>query len=214
MKQEEKSYQTIEKVVKAAEQLFTEKGYEQTSIQDMMTLSGVSKGGLYHHFKSKEDILMTVLEHQKKQLEYKIQTILNQVNDQDPQKRLEKVLIELLHMQKTNPINQWISNENKNYPFLLNMIESTVDINANLLQGIIEDIGRDGGLDISEVDLFSEMMMILLNVWVSPIVFQRSLEESARRLCYTGKVFKAMGFDILSPIFIEETIKQLKGDRK
>jgi AcrR family transcriptional regulator len=40
-----------------AEKLFVEKGYEQTSIDDILKASGISKGGFYHYFKSKEDIL-------------------------------------------------------------------------------------------------------------------------------------------------------------
>ena len=40
-----------------AEKLFLEKGYEQTSIDDILRESGISKGGFYHYFKSKDDIL-------------------------------------------------------------------------------------------------------------------------------------------------------------
>ena len=54
--------QTLEKIVETAAQLFVEKGYEQTSIQDILDVSGLSKGGLYHHFKSKEQIFGAVME--------------------------------------------------------------------------------------------------------------------------------------------------------
>lgn len=40
-----------------AEKLFLEKGYEQTSIDDILKESGISKGGFYHYFKSKDEIL-------------------------------------------------------------------------------------------------------------------------------------------------------------
>lgn len=40
-----------------AERLFIEKGYEQTSIDDILRSSGMSKGGFYHYFKSKEELL-------------------------------------------------------------------------------------------------------------------------------------------------------------
>ncbi|KPU46329.1 putative HTH-type transcriptional regulator YfiR [Oxobacter pfennigii] len=45
-----------------AEKLFIEKGYEQTSIEDILSASGISKGGFYHYFKSKEDILCSSIE--------------------------------------------------------------------------------------------------------------------------------------------------------
>lgn len=40
-----------------AEKLFLDKGYEQTSIDDILRESGISKGGFYHYFRSKDEIL-------------------------------------------------------------------------------------------------------------------------------------------------------------
>ena len=51
-----------DKVLLAAEELFSEKGYENTSIQDIIDKAEVSKGGLYHHFESKEKILDALLQ--------------------------------------------------------------------------------------------------------------------------------------------------------
>ena len=49
---------TVEKILDVSQRLFYEKGYEKTSIQDIVNeLGGLSKGAIYHHFKSKEDIL-------------------------------------------------------------------------------------------------------------------------------------------------------------
>ena len=44
-------------LVEVAEKLFLEKGYEQTSIEDILNASKISKGGFYHYFKSKEEVL-------------------------------------------------------------------------------------------------------------------------------------------------------------
>ena len=47
---------TVEKILDVSQRLFYEKGYEKTSIQDIVNeLGGLSKGAIYHHFKSKED---------------------------------------------------------------------------------------------------------------------------------------------------------------
>ncbi len=54
--------ETVNLILETAQRLFTEKGYEHTSIQDIIdNLGGLSKGAIYHHFKSKEDILDTVM---------------------------------------------------------------------------------------------------------------------------------------------------------
>ena len=46
--------QTVEKILSAAERLFAQKGYAKTTLQDIIDTTGLSKGAVYHHFKSKE----------------------------------------------------------------------------------------------------------------------------------------------------------------
>lgn len=41
----------------SAQALFFGKGYEATTVADIMAQAGVSKGGFYHHFTTKEDLL-------------------------------------------------------------------------------------------------------------------------------------------------------------
>ena len=44
-------------ILKAAEMLFFERGYDRTSVQDILDALSLSKGGFYHHFPSKEAVL-------------------------------------------------------------------------------------------------------------------------------------------------------------
>ena len=49
---------TVEKILDVAQRLFLEKGYDNTTIQDIVNeLGGLTKGAIYHHFKSKEEII-------------------------------------------------------------------------------------------------------------------------------------------------------------
>ena len=49
--------ETVAKILDAALELFCAQGYEGTSIQDIVDrLDGMTKGAIYHHFKSKEEI--------------------------------------------------------------------------------------------------------------------------------------------------------------
>ena len=45
-----------QELLNAAEKLFCAKGYEGTSVQDILNVAEMSKGGFYHHFASKEDV--------------------------------------------------------------------------------------------------------------------------------------------------------------
>ena len=51
-----------ELILKTAYGLFLKKGYQSVSIKDIMEASNLSKGGIYHHFESKEGILFAVLD--------------------------------------------------------------------------------------------------------------------------------------------------------
>ena len=49
---------TVEKILEVSQRLFLTKGYDNTTIQDIVDeLGGLTRGAIYHHFKSKEEIM-------------------------------------------------------------------------------------------------------------------------------------------------------------
>ena len=50
----------MEIVIEIAKELFAEKGYDNTSMADICKKANVSKGLIYHHFSSKEELLRAV----------------------------------------------------------------------------------------------------------------------------------------------------------
>ncbi|MBV1922171.1 MAG: TetR/AcrR family transcriptional regulator, partial [Pseudomonadales bacterium] len=48
-------------ILDAAITVLLKKGFSSSSMNDFIRASGLSKGGVYHHFKSKEDLLMGVV---------------------------------------------------------------------------------------------------------------------------------------------------------
>lgn len=48
------------RVLDAAVELFAERGYDGTSVSQVITRAGVAKGGFYHHFASKDALLYEV----------------------------------------------------------------------------------------------------------------------------------------------------------
>lgn len=53
---------TRERIVEAADQLFYQQGYEQTSFSDIADAVQISRGNFYYHFKTKDDILQAVID--------------------------------------------------------------------------------------------------------------------------------------------------------
>jgi AcrR family transcriptional regulator len=46
-----------QRLMAAATRLFSERGYDRTSVQEIVEAAGVTKGALYHYFGSKDDLL-------------------------------------------------------------------------------------------------------------------------------------------------------------
>ncbi|WP_025691870.1 TetR/AcrR family transcriptional regulator [Paenibacillus zanthoxyli] len=49
-------------IIQASEELFIEKGYENTTVEGILQRTGLSKGGFYHHFKSKNDVFIAIID--------------------------------------------------------------------------------------------------------------------------------------------------------
>ncbi|TGG92909.1 TetR/AcrR family transcriptional regulator [Natronospirillum operosum] len=54
---------TRERIIEAADQLFYEQGFEHTSFAQIAQAVGISRGNFYYHFRTKDDILDTVINH-------------------------------------------------------------------------------------------------------------------------------------------------------
>jgi TetR/AcrR family fatty acid metabolism transcriptional regulator len=53
---------TRERILEAAERLFAEKGFHETAMDEIVRASKVSKGGVYFHFPSKEELFFALLD--------------------------------------------------------------------------------------------------------------------------------------------------------
>jgi AcrR family transcriptional regulator len=52
-----------QEILRAAARLFQQRGYDATSMNDVAAALKLSKGGLYHHFQSKDEILFNIMSH-------------------------------------------------------------------------------------------------------------------------------------------------------
>lgn len=51
---------TRESIMEAAETLFTKKGFSATSLADVAAAAGISRGTLFYHFRSKDDLILEI----------------------------------------------------------------------------------------------------------------------------------------------------------
>ena len=53
---------TKRKIFETAMELFAQKGYDGTSVEEITSIVGIAKGTLYYHFTSKEEIFNFLIE--------------------------------------------------------------------------------------------------------------------------------------------------------
>lgn len=70
-KKQLQSEETKKRIADAAKVLFIKKGYKGTSIEDIVEVTGSSKGNIYYHFKSKEGLFQYLVEEWDKEWELK-----------------------------------------------------------------------------------------------------------------------------------------------
>jgi TetR/AcrR family transcriptional repressor of nem operon len=58
-----KGEQTRREIVRKAAPLFNQKGFEGTSLSDLMAATGLQKGGIYRHFSSKEELAVEAFDY-------------------------------------------------------------------------------------------------------------------------------------------------------
>lgn len=83
----------IEEILNAAVNEFLEKGYEGASVDSIARRSGLTKGGIYHHFRSKDEILLAA---NKKFQEPVLSMIETAESKQDPAQAISGFIAEYL----------------------------------------------------------------------------------------------------------------------
>jgi AcrR family transcriptional regulator len=85
--QAERSAATTGELVRTARALFADLGFADTSIDDIVSAAGVTRGALYHHFESKVDVFRAVFEDLERELAERITEAAR--GKRDPWKRIE-----------------------------------------------------------------------------------------------------------------------------
>ncbi|MBP2620642.1 TetR/AcrR family transcriptional regulator [Streptococcus panodentis] len=75
------SQETIRKILKLARKKFSNKGYTDTSLEEIVEELGMTRGALYHHFKNKKALFLAVLEEVQSELGQHVEASALKVSD-------------------------------------------------------------------------------------------------------------------------------------
>lgn len=187
--------ETVNLILDIAYKLFLEKGYDNTTIQDIIdNMGGLTKGALYHHFKSKEDILVGVSN----------RIFAENIDSEKYDKLLSSALsakekfagyINLIINDRAENSLRLIYPDLKKTPqFLVTVLENTINgaLTKNLTL-IFNQAIKEKTIQTEYPEQLAEAMAMLINIWINPYIWEISDEKLMCKICFLNELFQKYG---------------------
>lgn len=215
--------QTREKILNVATDLFFTKGYEETTMQDIIKGMGMSKGAVFYHFKSKEDILKAgIRRHHEIGEKILVEQWLPAMTGLNAREKLIRILENNFQMEDSLTLDDSafanagleILGENatnfvSSPGLILEVMRSTSNGIAPFVIHLLKEGLADGSIKTKFPEETAKMFLLLYNIWSDPVIFQCSWEEVERRLRFIQYNMAMLGADIVTDHIIDLNMKYL-----
>ena len=185
--------ETVKKILDVSHRLFREKGYDHTTIQDITDALGMSKGAVYHHFKSKEDILDKLTDRYYDEMGWfrgiRLDSSLTGLE------KVRQVLLRLLSDPGKLDLDRLTSSTAMDPKLLTLTLRASVADSGPFLEALIREGIADGSIAVAQPKEFSEAFMILMNLWVG--VFSSTREDFMSKMHFLKDLTDHMGLPVL-----------------
>ena len=197
---------TVERILDVSQRLFLEKGYENTTIQDIVDeLGGLTKGAVYHHFKSKEEIMDAVGDRMFFS-NNPFEAVRGRTDLNGLQKLREAVRLNQSDKERVRLTAQSIPIA-KSPRLLQEMIVSNRKVMTPYFLELIEEGNRDGSMHTDYPREIAELLPLLTSLWLLPSVFPASREQMKRKFLFLGEMLEKMGVPLM-----DDSIRALVDD--
>ena len=186
-------------ILYAAQNLFTSKGYEETSVSDIMEMAGGAKGMFYRCFQSKEEVMHTL--GNQMFFENNPFDAIKERNDLNGLQKMKSLLVLNQSDTERNQLNMQAIPILKDPHILAAAVEENRRILTPLWLELLEEGKNDGSIKTEYVKELSELLP-LINFWLMPSVFPATEEELHHKYRFVMEVLEHLGL----PIFDDEAV--------
>lgn len=197
--------ETVNLILNVAQRLFIQNGYDKTSMQDIINeLGGLTKGAIYHHFKSKEEIFIAVTNRLYDGMDKKMAAI-RDAKELTGLEKLKRMFFYSLNASSQNEVFSFIPNMLDNPKFLAIQMQSIMAEAAPLyLTPIIHEGITDGSIKTDYPQELAESLLLLANIWLNPSICNTDLKSVKKRCLFFKDLFSTYGLDIIDDSMIEK----------
>ena len=132
-----------QEILRTSARLFQQRGYHATSMNDVASALKLSKGGLYHHFQSKDEILFNLMDHA---MNITQERVINGVRDiADPEERLRMLIrrhIEVVLSVRDREITVMLHENHPLPPSLRRRINARKKDYVHFVENLIAEVQR------------------------------------------------------------------------
>lgn len=187
---------TVERILDVSQRLFLEKGYDNTTIQDIVDeLGGLTKGAVYHHFKSKEEIMDAVTDRMFFE-NNPFEAVRKRSDLNGLQKLRETIRLNQADTARTDMTVQAIP-ITKNPRVLVGMIDSNRRVLTPYFLELIEEGNKDGSIRTEYAKEIAELLPLLTSLWLLPAVFPATKEDMKRKFRFIIDMLDSMGVPLM-----------------
>jgi len=132
-----------QEILRTAARLFQQRGYDATSMNDVAAALKLSKGGLYHHFQSKDEILFEIMNHAMEITEERVVAPVRGIPD--PEDRLRSLIrrhIETVLSPADREITVMLHENHPLPPALRKRINARKKEYVHFVEGVIGEVQR------------------------------------------------------------------------
>ena len=201
--------QTRENIITVSTNLFVQKGYDKTSMQDIVDALGMSKGAIFHHFKSKEEIFEAVTARLSRYADQVLLGYLEEMKGLTAKEKLIGLLEKTMRDQQIHTLDSAFVSKMESPHFVVSFLKDCVNARGPLFAKIMREGLEDGSIKTDFPDECAEVFFLLINIWCDQTLFECDSLRLSRRLKYLQQLMKQTGADILSDDLITEYMKSM-----
>ncbi len=184
-----------EEIIKVALKLFVEKSYENTTINNIMEASNVSKGGMYHYFASKEDILNDCLDYITKQDYIRFEEIIKNTSLTAIDKLLKVIIVGSEKPENIQKVVDY-AQINLNSIFGYRIKKLSLELTSDCLEKIIQQGIQEGTFHTEYPKEMAEFCCYAGGFLYDNIFPQKTIEEYEKKLnAYLCVIEKCLGIE-------------------
>lgn len=196
----EEAQETRSQILEAAEKAFYERGVARTTLADIATLAGVTRGAIYWHFSNKADLVQAMLDTLHEPLDEMAKASESE-DELDPLGCMRKLLIHLFHQvamdPKTRRINEILFHKCEFTDEMCDLRqqrrEVSLDCNVRIALALSNAVNRG---QLPE-DLDAARAAISIHAYIDGILYQWLLAPDSFQLHIDAERLVDTGLDML-----------------